>query len=131
MWGNNAQVIKDIIDATDESTVLEHNMHVRHPDSLSQGFWGKGRVTLVGDAAHPMHPASGMPHLLLCMLCPQLTVSPLAAVEMTATEIDSIHTPHVGAPQLAGSSKGSMRHPYALFGLAQGDVHGRLPNQIY
>ncbi|KAL0044438.1 hypothetical protein WJX82_006692 [Trebouxia sp. C0006] len=59
VWGNNAQVIKDIIDATDESTVLEHNMHVRHPDSLSQGFWGTGRVTLVGDAAHPMRPASG------------------------------------------------------------------------
>ncbi|DBA92561.1 hypothetical protein WJX77_007472 [Trebouxia sp. C0004] len=59
VWGNNAQVIKDIIDATDESTVLEHNLHVRHPDSLSQGFWGTGQVTLVGDAAHPMRPASG------------------------------------------------------------------------
>ena len=36
-------------------------MYIRHPDSLSQGHWGKGRVTLVGDAAHPMRPASGAP----------------------------------------------------------------------
>ena len=47
----------DIIDA---KTVVEHNMHVRHPDSLAQGYWGQGRVTLVGDAAHPLRPASGM-----------------------------------------------------------------------
>jgi len=80
VWGDNAQIIKDIIDATDESTVLEHNMHVRHPDSLSQGFWGTGRVTLVGDAAHPMRPASGTPQLLLCMLCLHLPFSPFAYI---------------------------------------------------
>ena len=50
----------DIIDATDDATVLEHNMHVRHPDSLAQGYWGQGRVTLAGDAAHPLRPVSGM-----------------------------------------------------------------------
>ena len=49
----------DLIDATDESTILEHNMYVRHPGTLSQGHWGEGRVTLVGDAAHPLRPASG------------------------------------------------------------------------
>ena len=50
----------DIIDATDGETIVEHNMHVRHPDSLAQGYWGQGRVTLAGDAAHPLRPASGM-----------------------------------------------------------------------
>ena len=59
VWGDNSKLVMDLIDATDESTILEHNMHVRHADSLSQGHWGKGRVTLVGDAAHPMRPASG------------------------------------------------------------------------
>jgi len=67
VWGNHAQIIRGVIDATDESTVLEHNMHVRHPDSLAQGYWGKGRVTLIGDAAHPMRPASGM-HDCICTL---------------------------------------------------------------
>lgn len=50
----------DIIDATNDATVLEHNMHVRHPDGLAQGYWGQGRVTLAGDAAHPLRPASGI-----------------------------------------------------------------------
>ncbi len=53
-------MIRDVIDATDESTILEHNLHVRHPDSLAQGYWGKGRVILVGDAAHPIRLASGI-----------------------------------------------------------------------
>ncbi|KAL3137319.1 hypothetical protein ABBQ32_006859 [Trebouxia sp. C0010 RCD-2024] len=59
VWGNRSKLVSDLIDATDDSTILEHNMYIRHPDSLSQGHWGKGRVTLVGDAAHPMRPASG------------------------------------------------------------------------
>lgn len=59
MWGDGWKSVMDLIDATDESTILEHNMYVRHPVSLSQGHWGQGRVTLVGDAAHPLRPASG------------------------------------------------------------------------
>ena len=59
VWGDNCKLVMDLIDATDESTILEHNMYVRHPVSLSQGRWGEGRVTLVGDAAHPVRPASG------------------------------------------------------------------------
>ena len=88
MWGDNAQMIKDLIDVTDESTVLEHNLHVRHPDSLAQGCWGAGRVTLVGDAAHPMRPASGVPCSLILhpvmrchMLCyDRVCYQPSAAV---------------------------------------------------
>ena len=59
VWGDGCKHVTNLIDATDESTILEHNMYVRHPVSLSQGHWGKGRVTLVGDAAHPLRPASG------------------------------------------------------------------------
>lgn len=59
MWGDGCKLVAALIDATEESTILEHNMYVRHPDSLSQGHWGEGRVTLVGDAAHPVRPASG------------------------------------------------------------------------
>ena len=59
VWGEGCKLVMDLIDATDESTILEHNMYVRHPVSLSQGHWGEGRVTLVGDAAHPLRPASG------------------------------------------------------------------------
>lgn len=60
VWGNNAKHIPELIDATDESTILEHNLYARQPDSLNQGYWGEGRVTLVGDAAHCMRPGSGL-----------------------------------------------------------------------
>lgn len=71
VWGGNAQMFADIIDATDDATVLEHNMHVRHPDGLAQGYWGQGRVTLAGDAAHPLRPASGVPavHASVHLVC--------------------------------------------------------------
>lgn len=69
MWGDGCKLVAALIDATDESTILEHNMYVRHPDSLSHGHWGEGRVTLVGDAAHPVRPASGA-SALRCVLLP-------------------------------------------------------------
>ena len=59
MWGDHARLITDLIEATDEGTILEHNLYARQPDSLSGGYWGQGRVTLVGDAAHCMRPGSG------------------------------------------------------------------------
>ena len=56
MWNNAVEVFTDAIDATDPGTALEHNLYTRHPDSLDRGEWGAGRVTLVGDAAHPLRP---------------------------------------------------------------------------
>ena len=52
-------MLPELVNMTDESTVLEHTLHVRPPDSLARGCWGEGRVTLAGDAAHPLRPASG------------------------------------------------------------------------
>ena len=56
VWGDKGKVITQAINATDPATALEHNLYTRHPDSLKGGHWGVGRVTLVGDAAHPLRP---------------------------------------------------------------------------
>lgn len=47
--------LTDLIAATDPDLVAEHGMWTR----TVTGGWGKGLVTLVGDAAHPVRPASG------------------------------------------------------------------------
>ncbi|MGD6831368.1 FAD-dependent monooxygenase [Sutcliffiella halmapala] len=47
--------IEAVIQATDEEAILHHDIFDRKP--LSQ--WGSGRVTLLGDAAHPMLPNLG------------------------------------------------------------------------
>lgn len=65
LWAGGPPVIAAAIAATDPSTVLQHQLHVRHPSSLDGGHWGVGRVTLVGDAAHATRAVSGQPFLLL------------------------------------------------------------------
>lgn len=51
-WG---EPIKTIVEATDAERILEGAICDRPPLSS----WSKGRVTLLGDAAHPMAPAMG------------------------------------------------------------------------
>ncbi|MGM0834838.1 MAG: FAD-dependent monooxygenase [Bacillota bacterium] len=47
--------IEAVINATDEEAILHHDIIDRKPLSP----WGSGRVTLIGDAAHPMLPNLG------------------------------------------------------------------------
>lgn len=49
------KAITDIIAATDPSCIAEHGLWTRDVTEP----WGRGRVSLVGDAAHPMRPATG------------------------------------------------------------------------
>lgn len=48
--------IVDLIEATDPEAILRHDLYDRKPMKRS---WGEGRVTLLGDAAHPTTPNLG------------------------------------------------------------------------
>ena len=50
----------DRIRGTDPGTVTEHGIFTRAPGALPPGGWGRGRVTLVGDAAHPVRPTGAV-----------------------------------------------------------------------
>jgi FAD-dependent urate hydroxylase len=47
--------IEMLIEATDDAAILRNDIYDRQPLKS----WGKGRVTLLGDAAHPMTPYLG------------------------------------------------------------------------
>jgi 2-polyprenyl-6-methoxyphenol hydroxylase-like FAD-dependent oxidoreductase len=54
-FGGWAQPVPALIAATQEAAILRNDMYDRPP----AGRWSGGRVTLVGDAAHPMTPNQG------------------------------------------------------------------------
>ena len=54
-FGDWTQPVPTLIAATDEASILRNDMFDRAP----VGRWSRGRVTLAGDAAHPMSPNQG------------------------------------------------------------------------
>ena len=59
LWAGGPALMTAAIEATDPGTVLEHSLHIRHPNSFYGFHWGVNGVTLVGDAAHAMRGVSG------------------------------------------------------------------------
>lgn len=54
-FGDWVQPVPHLIEATDEAAILRNDMY----DRPTARRWSQGRVTLVGDAAHPMSPNAG------------------------------------------------------------------------
>ncbi|MDY7007458.1 MAG: FAD-dependent monooxygenase [Cyanobacteriota bacterium] len=54
-FGESASPVPEMIEATDAEIIVERPIWDRQPLSS----WSKGRVTLLGDAAHPMSPSIG------------------------------------------------------------------------
>lgn len=54
-FGDWPDAVPALIEATDDAAILRNDMYDRRPVAR----WSAGRVTLVGDAAHPMTPNQG------------------------------------------------------------------------
>ncbi len=51
--------LKRMIRATDDSAMVEHGMYTRPAEAMTPDSYGRGRVVIIGDAAHPMRPTGG------------------------------------------------------------------------
>lgn len=48
--------ILDLVQATPPASLVEHGVYTRPASSMSPDCFGKGRVVIIGDAAHPLRP---------------------------------------------------------------------------
>jgi 2-polyprenyl-6-methoxyphenol hydroxylase-like FAD-dependent oxidoreductase len=74
------QPIPALIEATEPSTIMKNDAQDRQP----LGWWGQGRVTLLGDAAHPITPNVGQGACLAIEDAACLVKSLLAAPSIAA-----------------------------------------------
>jgi 2-polyprenyl-6-methoxyphenol hydroxylase-like FAD-dependent oxidoreductase len=51
-----ADSVLALIAATPAASLVEHGVYIRPADSMSPDSFGKGRVVIMGDAAHPLRP---------------------------------------------------------------------------
>ncbi len=83
--------IPALIEATDESTIMKNDARDRPPLK----WWGRGRVTLLGDAAHPITPnlgqGAGMAIEDAACLVKSLGAAPSVAAGFCAYEALRIH----------------------------------------
>lgn len=51
-----SEAVLALIAATPAATLVEHGVYIRPADSISADSFGRGRVVIMGDAAHPLRP---------------------------------------------------------------------------
>lgn len=65
LFGNWCNEVKTLISETPENMILQRDIYDR--DIINT--WGIGRVTLLGDAAHPMQPNLGLGGCMAIEVC--------------------------------------------------------------
>eukprot|EP00884_Botryococcus_braunii_P014527 jgi/Botrbrau1/23075/Bobra.0243s0016.1 len=56
VFGNFAPAFVDVVKDTEDGAVLETGIFHRSAEEIPEDGWGRGHVTLLGDAAHPLRP---------------------------------------------------------------------------
>jgi 2-polyprenyl-6-methoxyphenol hydroxylase-like FAD-dependent oxidoreductase len=107
--------IPELIAATDEASILTTDLYDRPPTR----FWSKGRITLLGDAAHPMLPTMGqgactaLEDAYVVTQCLRNQPDPALAFQ----HYESLRYPRIKAiveQSLQSARMGELKHPLAV-----------------